>query len=69
MLVAIECPDADKHTPRPAGYAAFNEWAEEMDLTHRVERCPSCGLYAIWVPHTVAKSDETSTHNQQGKHQ
>jgi hypothetical protein len=39
-----------KHTPRPTGYLPFVEFARVKSKTHRQERCPVCGLWAIWVP-------------------
>lgn len=45
-----ECPLADGHTPSPSGYLQWHEWAEKMDETHVQRRCPSCGLFKIWVP-------------------
>ena len=47
------CPDADvRHTKTPAGYLAWHEWATRMRRTHRQERCPRCGYWAVWVPKT-----------------
>jgi rRNA maturation protein Nop10 len=42
--------DQCKHTPHPDGYLQHAAWAEEKLKTHRQERCPVCGLWAIWVP-------------------
>lgn len=39
-----------QHTPQPRGYLARSEWAESMLKTHKQERCPHCGLWAIWTP-------------------
>lgn len=49
----VVCPsclaDSDcKHTPSPNGYIQWHEWAEKMEKTHVQERCPICGLWAIW---------------------
>ena len=44
MLKTAEC----RHTPCPTGYVAWHEWAEKKALTHEQERCPGCGLWAIW---------------------
>jgi hypothetical protein len=45
------CPDAATlHTDEPRGYIEWHEWAEKMSETHRQKKCPTCGLYAIWVP-------------------
>jgi len=38
-----------QHTPHPSGYLQFSNWAEEMSKTHRQERCPICGLWAVWT--------------------
>lgn len=43
-----ECKHTD--TDAPTGYTARAEWAAEKLKTHRQERCPVCGLWAIWVP-------------------
>ena len=45
-----ECPNAAAHTPAPDAYAGWNAWAYRMSKTHRQEKCPACGLYAIWTP-------------------
>lgn len=37
-----------RHTKAPIGYVAWHEWAEKKARTHRQERCPNCGLWAIW---------------------
>lgn len=39
-----------EHTPSPDGYIAWHEWAERKAETHEQERCPVCGLWAIWKP-------------------
>lgn len=44
------CPHFEDHTPRPEGYLAWHAWADRMAKTHRQEKCPGCGLYAIWMP-------------------
>jgi hypothetical protein len=44
------CPNEAGHTPQPRGYVAWHEWAEKMAETHKQERCPSCGLWEVWVP-------------------
>lgn len=38
------------HTPAPAGYLAWHEWAEKKSRTHQQGRCPGCGLFLIWQP-------------------
>ncbi len=45
----IEQPECE-HTPHPQGYLQHAAWADEMLKTHRQQRCPICGLWAIWVP-------------------
>lgn len=47
---AQPCPNGADHTPAPAGYLAWHEWAETMSATHQQQRCPGCGLLAIWEP-------------------
>lgn len=44
------CADHANHTPSPDGYIEWHHWAKEMSKTHRQVKCPTCGLYAIWVP-------------------
>lgn len=44
------CPESARHTPTPEGYVAASVWAEEMLATHTQEKCPGCGLWAVWVP-------------------
>ena len=44
------CPQAHLHTPTPSGYLQWHAWAETKSKTHQQERCPGCGLWAIWVP-------------------
>lgn len=46
----VPCPNAAKHTPAPAGYLAWDEWAEKKSKTHRQVKCTGCGRYSIWVP-------------------
>lgn len=43
------------HTPCPETYHAGYEWAEQAMKTHRQVRCPTCGLWAIWLPKAQAK--------------
>lgn len=50
-MTTRDCPRAaELHTPQPAGYLAWHAWAEIKARTHRQERCPECGLWAIWKP-------------------
>ena len=44
------CPDRIRHTVCPEGYIQWHPWAEQKSRTHRTVKCPTCGLYAIWVP-------------------
>jgi hypothetical protein len=46
------CPDWDKHTAAPRSYLEWHEWAEDMAKTHKQERCPTCGYWAMWTPKT-----------------
>lgn len=48
--IVLEAPNCAAHTPCPTGYVAWHEWAAMMAETHRQARCPTCGLYAVWVP-------------------
>jgi hypothetical protein len=46
-----QCPDRDRlHTPCPSDYLGWHEWAARKARTHRQTRCPTCDLFAIWVP-------------------
>lgn len=47
-----DCPNAAEHTPQPAGYIAWHDWAARMDHTHYRRQCPGCGLRVIHVPKT-----------------
>lgn len=35
---------------RVKGYLQWHEWAKTMSKTHKQIKCPTCGLWAIWVP-------------------
>ena len=48
MAQAPECPNSQNHTPCPAGYLAWRDWAKTMTRTHRQTRCPVCTLWVIW---------------------
>jgi hypothetical protein len=39
---------AQTHTPCPDGYLDWHEWAEKKSRTHTQEKCPHCGLWAVW---------------------
>lgn len=45
-----DCPNRATHTPMPSGYGSWHHRAEALARTHDQQRCPSCGLWAIWVP-------------------
>ncbi len=55
------CANANNHTPIPGGgplttgYGAFMDFANKMSKTHAQVRCPSCGLWKIWLPKAEAK--------------
>jgi len=44
------CPRASEHTPQPASYLDWHEWARRMSKTHRQRRCEGCGRLNVWVP-------------------
>ena len=44
-----ECPNASNHTPQPEGYLQWHAWAARMIKSHKQTKCPSCGLWKIWV--------------------
>jgi hypothetical protein len=43
-----DCPDRDKHTPKPHGYLEHSVWAARMSESHTNEQCQTCGFWAIW---------------------
>ena len=45
---ASKCSHAHLHTDAPSGYLQWHAWAERKAKTHKQERCPGCGLWAIW---------------------
>lgn len=51
-----KCPKADLHTPHPAGYIEWSQWAEEKAKTHRQVRCPGCTRFAIWIPRDTERA-------------
>ena len=50
VLKKERCPQKARHTKCPEGYLQWHAWADKKSKTHWTERCPGCGLYAIWVP-------------------
>ncbi len=51
-LVRIEQGDGDcteLHTPAPAGLDAWAEWSARKKETHRLSKCPRCGLFKVWM--------------------
>ena len=49
------CPNAELHTDgQPAGYLAWDAWAEQMSATHDQRQCPGCKLWTIWSPKDAA---------------
>ena len=52
-MPADPCPAVATHTPCPADYLAWHEWAEAMSATHDTTQCPACGLWAIWTFRTT----------------
>lgn len=48
------CPNQANHVEGPPGFFALHEWATRMERTHTQERCPHCGLWAIWTPKAKA---------------
>ena len=39
----------------PQGYLGWCFWAQKKAQTHRQRRCPTCGLWKIWVRKTKRK--------------
>ena len=54
-VVEGDCRNLAQHTPCPAGYNEWHEWARVMSRAHGQVRCPTCGLLAIWLPKAEAK--------------
>lgn len=53
-MKASDCADAHLHTDSgldPSNYIGWHEWANEMSKTHKQHCCPTCGFWAIWLPH------------------
>ncbi len=49
MTAEAPCPNEGEHTPSPASYVGWFEWAARMNyLGFSQSRCPGCGLYEIW---------------------
>lgn len=44
------CDKPELHTEQPELYSDWQSWAIKMSKTHYQEQCPSCGLWAVWVP-------------------
>lgn len=46
---ADKCPDREKfHTPHPTTYLGHSVWMAQMSECHTQEKCPTCGLWAVW---------------------
>ena len=54
------CPERSKHTPSPAGYLAWHEWADRKSRRHYQVRCPGCGLFAVWRRKPKGMPDDES---------
>lgn len=54
ILRREDCPDSGRlHTPVPDGYVDRAEDAEQrLAKLQRQERCPTCGLWAVWRTRT-----------------
>lgn len=48
--VPLHPEDCEPHTPRPDGYADWQEWAARMAATHVQRQCRGCGMLAVWEP-------------------
>lgn len=42
------------HTPQPAGYIEWHEWARLASKTHGQVTCPHCGRLSVWLPKAEA---------------
>jgi len=52
-----ECPNAANHTPCPASYTAWHEWAERKFRRHKQTQCPVCQRWVIWVRRDKGEPD------------
>jgi len=53
------CPNQSMHTPEPADYCAWFDWAKEKSKTHHQRRCPGCGRFVIWMPKAEAPKEDS----------
>lgn len=54
------------HTPDPAGYIQWHEWARLMDRAGYSQiTCQHCGLWAIWLPKKIANEIRRSDAKEQ----
>ena len=37
-----------RHTPCPAGYLEWHDWAEKKEVRNYQTRCKVCGAWAVW---------------------
>ena len=56
-VICPTCAALCAHTPSPNGYTEKAAWFKRMGNTHKVERCPNCGLFAMWVPKKAQPAD------------
>lgn len=45
-----DCPERERHTPKPASDLEWEPWASRMTNSHNPRRCPGCGLWKVWEP-------------------
>ena len=50
MIDLERCPSEHLHPILPMDLGERLRWAEEMAKTHRLQRCPGCGRWIVWVP-------------------
>lgn len=43
----------DLHTTAPGTLDEWVPWVAEMKRTHRLTKCPRCGLFKVWVEKAV----------------
>lgn len=61
MIDDRDCPQRHLHTPCPAAYLEWHEWAEQKKTTHKQRRCPGCRLWKIWEEKKPVKKPTKKT--------
>jgi hypothetical protein len=48
-----DCPNTECTVSEPSDYIHWHEWARKKSKTHKQTKCPTCGLYTVWIPKVV----------------